>query len=114
MPVRLSLALADDLPESVKIAVYYTASEALTNAAKHAGASVIELSAATTNGYLELSVVDHGVGGADPSRGSGLTGLRDRIEALGGTLSIVSPPGEGTTLVARLAIRPVIDRPVSD
>jgi signal transduction histidine kinase len=106
VPVRLSVALADDLPESLKIAVYYTASEALTNAAKHARASVIELSAATTNGHLELSVVDDGVGGADPSRGSGLTGLRDRIEALGGTLSIVSSPGKGTRLVVRLAIRP--------
>ena len=88
VPVQLDLAIADRLAERVEIGAYYVVSEALTNAAKHARASK----------------ADDGVGGADPSRGSGLTGLADRVEALGGTIWIASSPGEGTSLRIELPL----------
>ena len=76
--------------------------EALTNAAKHARASHVDVRVGRENGAAVVEVADDGVGGADLSRGSGLRGLRDRVEALGGTLEVVSPEGAGTTLRARL------------
>ena len=81
-------------------------SEALTNTAKHAQASAIEVHVGYSDGGLTLSIRDDGIGGADPSRGSGIIGLKDRVEALGGTISVVSPPGEGTSLHVRLPGRP--------
>jgi signal transduction histidine kinase len=104
VPVKLELDLDDRLPERVEAAAYYVASEALANALKHAKASVVELRADCRDGSLALVLRDDGVGGADPSRGSGLIGLRDRVEALGGTISVASPPGEGTVLDVRLPI----------
>jgi len=104
VPMELDVRVEDRLPETVEGAAYYVAAEALTNAAKHANASVVELSAAVTNGHLLLTVRDDGTGGADPTRGSGLIGLTDRVEAVGGTLNVVSPPGEGTTLRAELPL----------
>jgi signal transduction histidine kinase len=86
------------------VAAYYIVSEALTNAAKHAQASVIQLRAEALDGVLELEVRDDGVGGADVRRGSGLIGLRDRVEALGGTISVVSPVGDGTTMYVQLPV----------
>jgi signal transduction histidine kinase len=74
----------------------------LTNAAKHAHASVVEVDAEATGGTLRVSVRDDGVGGADPLRGSGLVGLKDRIEALGGTFSMHSPAGGGTRVSCEL------------
>jgi signal transduction histidine kinase len=88
------------------VAAYYVASEALTNAVKHAKASTIELSAHHLDGVLTVSVRDDGIGGADLSRGSGLIGLRDRVDALGGTISVVSPLGGGTTLQVQLPAEP--------
>jgi hypothetical protein len=88
------------------VAAYYTASEALANTAKHARASVIDLRAQGDDSALTLSIRDDGIGGADPSRGSGITGLKDRVEALGGTISVLSPPGHGTTLHVRLPADP--------
>jgi signal transduction histidine kinase len=74
-------------------------SEALTNAAKHASASVVNVELATHDAVLQLAIRDDGIGGADPGQGSGLVGLSDRIEALGGTLQVTSPAGGGTTLL---------------
>ena len=88
------------------MAAYYTASEALANTAKHAQASVIDLRVHGDHSVLTLSIRDDGIGGADPSRGTGITGLKDRIEALGGTISVLSPPGHGTTLHVRLPAGP--------
>jgi signal transduction histidine kinase len=84
--------------------LYFVASEALANAAKHARASVVRLVLAVGAGVVRLSVRDDGVGGADPAGGSGLIGLKDRVEALGGTLVITSPKGEGTSMVVELPI----------
>jgi signal transduction histidine kinase len=104
MPVKLDLELDEPLPEHVEAAAYYVASEALTNALKHAEASFVELHADCRDGSLTLALRDDGIGGADPRRGSGLIGLTDRVEALGGTISVASPPGEGTSLHVRLPI----------
>jgi signal transduction histidine kinase len=107
VPVDLDLNLGPRLNEHIEAAGYYIASEAITNAAKHAQASVIDLCADARDGTLTLSVSDDGVGGADPGRGSGIIGLRDRVEALGGTILIISPPGHGTTLHVQLPADPV-------
>jgi signal transduction histidine kinase len=98
VPVRLTLEITARLPERVEVAAYYVASEALANVAKHARASVVDLRAAPGVDSLSLSICDDGIGGADPARGSGLTGLADRVKALGGTISVTSPVGEGTSL----------------
>ncbi|MCW2515061.1 MAG: two-component system sensor kinase, partial [Mycobacterium sp.] len=83
---------------------YYSVAEALTNAAKYAHASAVELTAAVRDARLFVVIRDDGVGGADPSRGSGLIGLIDRIEAVDGTLTVISPPGRGTTLQMELPV----------
>ena len=106
MPVELRLDVGSWLPEPVEVASYYVVSEALTNAAKHARASELQVDAETENGVVRLSISDDGVGGADPTAGSGLVGLKDRVEALGGDLSISSTPGEGTALHATIPIHP--------
>ena len=90
------------LPERVEVAAYFVISEALANAAKHARASVVRVRAAIQDGVLELLIRDDGGGGADPSRGSGLIGLTDRVEALGGTIDISSPAGAGTQITVSL------------
>jgi signal transduction histidine kinase len=96
--VKLDVGFAIRLPDRVEVAAYYTVSEALTNAAKYADATGVWVSLRVEDDTLTLSVRDDGVGGADPTRGSGLTGLNDRIEALGGKLEIESAPGEGTQI----------------
>ena len=88
--------------DKVETAAYFVASEALANAAKHAGASHVVLRAARQNGSLVVSVDDDGVGGAVPSEGSGLSGITDRVTALGGRVTVVSPPGRGTVVTAEL------------
>jgi signal transduction histidine kinase len=93
------------LPERVEVAAYYVVSEALTNAAKHSQASVINVEVCVAGETLRLAVTDDGVGGADPSRGSGLLGLGDRVEATGGRLEITSLPRGGTSLVATIPLR---------
>jgi signal transduction histidine kinase len=102
VPVRLEVQVEGRLPEQIEIAAYYVVAEALTNAAKHAHAAVTDLEVAAGEGVLRVSVRDDGRGGADFGHGSGLVGLRDRVEALGGRLWLHSPPGEGTTLQVQL------------
>jgi signal transduction histidine kinase len=102
VPVELHAQIAGPLPDEVAVAAYYVAAEALTNAAKHARAAVVHIDAATADGAVTLVVRDDGVGGADPSKGSGLVGLRDRVEALGGTIKMDSSAGNGTRLAVTL------------
>lgn len=104
VPVELALDLSGRLPEPVEVAAYYAVAEALANAAKHARASVVQVGVAVRDGHLEVSVSDDGAGGADPGHGSGLVGLTDRIEALGGTIDLDSPTGGGTRLRVRLPV----------
>jgi signal transduction histidine kinase len=108
IPVDLDLDVVTDsrLPERSEVAAYYVASEALANAAKHAQASRIEVSLALRDGNLLLSIRDDGIGGADRLRGSGLVGLTDRVEALGGSIRVESRPGEGTHITAELPLEP--------
>jgi signal transduction histidine kinase len=105
-PVRVTLDIRFErrLPDQVEAAAYYTVSEALTNASKHASATRVWVDVQMTDGTLHLSIRDDGVGGADPSRGSGLTGLKDRIEALGGWIHIDSAPGSGTHIDVEIPI----------
>lgn len=98
IPVTIRLALDERIPESAEVAAYYIVAEALTNAARHAHAAEIDIDARTDESKLMLAIRDDGVGGADSGNGSGLVGLIDRVEALGGHLDIASPPGGGTTL----------------
>jgi signal transduction histidine kinase len=104
--VRVELALHAErrLPERVEAAAYYVVSEALANAAKHAHASVVNLELDEHDAIVQLAIRDDGIGGADPGRGSGLVGLSDRIEALGGRLQVASPAGNGTTVVVEIPL----------
>jgi signal transduction histidine kinase len=90
------------LPESVEVAAYYVVAEALTNAAKHASASQVTVDVTADEKLLRLSVTDDGVGGAVAGGGSGLVGLKDRVEALGGHFHVTSPQCHGTTLAAEI------------
>jgi signal transduction histidine kinase len=103
-PMELDLHVAHRLPPSVEVAAYYVVAEALSNAAKHAHASVVRLRAEVEDGRLCLTVGDDGVGGANPAHGSGLIGLTDRVEALGGAMTVTSHPGAGTTIHAELPL----------
>jgi signal transduction histidine kinase len=104
VPVELEVDVEGRLPERVEVASYFVVSEALANAAKHARASVARVGVETIGSRLHVSIADDGVGGADPSQGSGLIGLTDRVQALGGTLSVLSPPGKGTTIRVELPL----------
>ena len=98
VPVKLDVAIPQRLPDSIEVAAYYVVAEALTNAAKHAQASEVTIRAHTTGASLDLLISDDGIGGADSDKGTGLIGLKDRIEVLGGRMQVDSPPGVGTTL----------------
>jgi signal transduction histidine kinase len=104
VPVSLSIDIPTRLPDPVEVAAYYVVAEALTNTAKYAQASGVEIFAAATDHVLDLIVRDDGDGGAQSANGSGLIGLHDRIDAVGGTLAISSPVGDGTTLTARIPV----------
>ncbi|MFZ0189565.1 MAG: GAF domain-containing sensor histidine kinase [Streptosporangiaceae bacterium] len=104
VPIDLDVTTDTRYPEPIEIAAYYVASEALANAMKHAQASRIEMSLTTRNGSLLLSVRDDGVGGANPARGSGLAGLADRVEALGGLIHVHSAAGTGTHITVDLPL----------
>ena len=104
VPVEIDVQAIERLPEPVEVAAYYVISEALANAAKHSNASIVQVGAEIAGDALHLHVLDDGDGGADPARGSGLVGLKDRVEALGGTIAIHSPAGTGTSLDADLPL----------
>ena len=104
VPVELQVGTQGRLPERVEVTAYYVVAEALTNVAKHAGASVVQVEVDAEDGLLRLGVRDDGVGGADPARGSGLVGLKDRVEATGGSLRVDSRAGQGTRLLVELPI----------
>jgi PAS domain S-box-containing protein len=103
LPVTVDVC-AQRFPSAIEATAYFVASEALTNVVKHADARCAEVAACVEDGALRVQVRDDGVGGADPAQGSGLTGLKDRVEALGGTIEMTSPAGGGTSLVARIPI----------
>jgi signal transduction histidine kinase len=104
VPVELDVGVDRRLPDSVEVAAYYVVAEALTNAAKHAQASEVTVRVEAEGTNLHLLIRDDGIGGADTARGSGLTGLVDRVEALGGKLTISSPPGSGTSLSVKIPL----------
>jgi signal transduction histidine kinase len=104
VPVEFRLALPERVPAESERAAYFVCSEGLANVAKYAGASRARVTVAAADGRLRVEVSDDGRGGADPRGGSGLRGLADRVEALGGRLAIESPPGAGTRLVAELPL----------
>jgi signal transduction histidine kinase len=104
VPVALDVQIPGRLPASVEIAGYYVVSEALTNTARHANATAAEVGAAAGQGELRVRVRDDGRGAADFGHGSGLLGLKDRVEALGGRIRLHSPPGAGTTLDVRIPL----------
>jgi len=102
LPTHLRLELDERLPDELESAAYFVASEGLTNAAKHSHASEVRVLAACAGGILTVEVADDGIGGAGTEGGSGLRGLADRVEALGGRFTVSSPPGRGTTLRAEI------------
>jgi signal transduction histidine kinase len=104
VPVVLDVRLPEEVAESIEVAAYYVVAETLTNTTKHAEASRIDVTVEPRDGHLRVCMRDDGVGGADPALGSGLVGLKDRIEAFGGTMRLDSPSGGGTTLVAHLPL----------
>ncbi|MFC3740450.1 GAF domain-containing sensor histidine kinase [Paractinoplanes deccanensis] len=104
LPVEVDVRVAGRLPQAVEVGAYYVVSEMVTNAAKHSGASVVEVTVDVADDVLRLVVCDDGAGGADPARGTGLLGLKDRIEALGGTFDVRSPAGGGTTVTCRVPL----------
>ena len=103
-PARLRVNLTGRLPESLEVAAYYVVSEALANVMKHSGATAVEVDVTVHDGTLAVRVSDNGAGGVDETRGSGIVGLRDRVEALGGTITVASSPGDGTVIRADLPL----------
>jgi signal transduction histidine kinase len=102
VPLELELSLGERLPVQVEAAAYYVVSEALANVSKYAQATAIRVRVDRVDGEAVVEIADDGVGGADRSRGSGLRGLADRVEALGGTFALVSPVGKGTVVRAEI------------
>ena len=114
VPVKLDIRAQQRLPEQVEVSAYYFVAEALTNAAKHARASSVTVTAEADAAVLRLAVRDDGAGGANFTRGTGLVGLKDRVEAVGGRLFLDSPPGAGTSLCAELPLTPAMASPLDD
>jgi signal transduction histidine kinase len=106
IPVTLDVAVAE-LPDDVELAAYFIVCEALTNARKYAGAAAVRIRVAHVADALLVEIIDDGSGGASPSSGTGLRGLADRVDALGGRLEVESPPGAGTRVSAHLPVPPV-------
>jgi signal transduction histidine kinase len=103
VPVQVTVA-GDQVPTPVAVVAYFVCAEALANVAKHAVASRVAVSVTARDGLVRVEVEDDGVGGADPGRGSGLRGLTDRVETVGGTLQVASVPGQGTRLAAEIPL----------
>jgi signal transduction histidine kinase len=106
IPVKLDIRTDTPAADPIEVAAYYVVSEALTNTTKHARASRAHVAVEQRDAHLHLSIRDDGVGGADPAGGSGLIGLRDRVHALGGSIEVNSPPGEGTAILVELPLQP--------
>jgi signal transduction histidine kinase len=106
LPVELDIRTEARPPDPTEVAAYYVVSEALTNTTKHARASHAHVAVEQRDALLHLSIRDDGVGGADPAAGSGLIGLRDRVQALGGTIEVSSRPGDGTAILVELPLQP--------
>jgi signal transduction histidine kinase len=106
IPVELDIRTELRPADRVEVAAYYVVSEALTNTTKHARASHAQVAVEQRDALLHLSIRDDGAGGADPLGGSGLIGLRDRVQALGGSIEVNSPPGDGTAIVVELPLQP--------
>ncbi len=105
LPLPVEVDVADDpLPDETAVSIYFVCAEALTNAAKHAAASEIRVSVRVGGNHVRVEIVDDGLGGADPSVGTGLRGLADRVEALGGTLRVESVSGFGTRLIGEIPV----------
>src|SRR6476660_7695827 len=104
VPAELDVSVDRRLPDSTEVAAYYIVAEALTNAAKHARATQVNVRAEIRGDHLHLTIGDDGIGGANVAKGSGLIGLVDRVEACGGTMTILSESGAGTSLDARIPI----------
>ncbi len=113
VPVHLDVQLGAELPPPVEAAAYYVVAESLTNIAKYAGASMVEVTVCSDDGAARVDVRDDGVGGADPGAGTGLRGLADRVDALGGVLHVSSPVGAGTTVTAELPLATPGPEPVA-
>jgi signal transduction histidine kinase len=103
LPVDLNVA-STQLPQRVAVVSYFVCAEALTNIAKHAAAARVTVAVIAGDGRLRVEIADDGIGGADPARGSGLRGLADRVETIGGTLWVESTPGHGTRLAAEIPL----------
>jgi signal transduction histidine kinase len=103
LPVEIKIS-DDQLPQRVAVAVYFVCAEALTNVAKHAAAAHIVVAVTSSEGRVLVEIEDDGVGGADPAHGSGLRGLADRVETLGGTLRVESASGHGTRLATEIPL----------
>jgi GAF domain-containing protein len=106
LPVELDIRTETRPADRIEVAAYYVVSEALTNTTKHARASYAQVAVEERDALLHLSIRDDGIGGADPAGGSGLIGLRDRVQALSGSIEVNSPPGEGTAIVVELPLEP--------
>src|SRR5262249_30559689 len=104
LPVTISAAPSERLPAAVEAAAYFVVDEALTNVARHAGASAATIRVEWANGQLAAEVMDDGRGGADPALGTGLQGIADRVGAVSGRLELVSPAGGGTRLAVVIPI----------
>jgi signal transduction histidine kinase len=111
IPVDLDIARDMRLEEPIEVAAYFVASEALANAVKHSDASRIDVLLEQRDGRLLLSVRDDGIGGADAARGSGLVGLTDRVEALGGSIRVSSRPDKGTQITVELPVELELPQP---
>ncbi|GAA1275661.1 hypothetical protein GCM10009609_43360 [Pseudonocardia aurantiaca] len=106
IPVELDIRTEKRPPDPIEVAAYYVVSEALTNTTKHARASYARVALDQTDGVMQLSIRDDGIGGADPTGGSGLIGLRDRVQALGGVIEVDSRRGKGTAIIVELPLQP--------
>jgi signal transduction histidine kinase len=103
LPVDIKIS-DDQLPRRVAVAAYFVCAEALANVAKHAAAAHVAVAVTASEDRVKVEIADDGVGGADPAHGSGLRGLADRVETLGGTLRVESVPGRGTRLAAEIPL----------
>jgi PAS domain S-box-containing protein len=113
IPVEVDVRAETRLPAAVEVAAYYVTSEALTNAVRHAQASVVRVTLEEQDGAFRLAIRDDGVGGADPGKGSGLIGLHDRVEAVGGSIDLSSALGEGTLIVVEFPLQPGVTMPAT-